>query len=103
MTQEGPSLDPTAAAPARDEFEFPQATLDSVTQLIVAAQNGEPGAWDRVYTLLYKDLHEAAALQIRRRWRRGCGGSRSAWQSPNSACCRARSPCCCASGATATR
>ncbi|MEH6419800.1 ECF-type sigma factor [Pseudomonas sp. CGJS7] len=71
MTQESPSHDPLAKPPAPDEFEFPEATLDSVTQLIVAAQNGQPGAWDRVYTLLYRDLHEAASLQIRRRWRRG--------------------------------
>lgn len=71
MTQESLQPEPTAAPAAAEAFEFPQTTLDSVTQLIVAAQGGQPGAWDRIYALLYNDLHEAASLQIRRRWRRG--------------------------------
>ncbi|KRD31803.1 hypothetical protein ASE35_12540 [Lysobacter sp. Root916] len=50
-------------------FEFGCDTIDSVTQLILAAQNGQAGAWDRVYTLLYQELHKVAGLHLRRRWR----------------------------------
>ncbi|KAB8172211.1 sigma-70 family RNA polymerase sigma factor [Lysobacter maris] len=53
------------------DFEFGQDTMESVTQLIVAAENGHSDAWDRVYSLLYGELHRAAQIQIRRVWKRG--------------------------------
>ncbi|KRB08739.1 ECF-type sigma factor [Lysobacter sp. Root690] len=73
MTHDSSRLESPAPGPTLGpaEFEFGQYTLDSVTELIVAAQGGQAGAWDKVYALLYKELHDAASLQIRRRWGRG--------------------------------
>lgn len=74
MVPEDPNSDQSAVNADPDAFEFDGAVLDSVTELIQAAQNGQPGAWDRVYSLLYKELHKVAGLHLRRRWR---GGERS--------------------------
>lgn len=41
---------------------------DPITELIAAAQAGRKEAWDRVYELLYEELHAAARLQISQ-WR----------------------------------
>lgn len=38
-----------------------------VTQLLAAASDGDSSAWHRIYALLYKDLHQIARSQIRRR------------------------------------
>ena len=39
--------------------------LASLTQLISQAQGGEDGAWERIYALLYQDLHKVARTLIR--------------------------------------
>ncbi|WP_158884553.1 ECF-type sigma factor [Rhodanobacter sp. L36] len=38
---------------------------DSVTPLLKEAQQGRTEAWDRIYALLYEDLHRIARSQIR--------------------------------------
>ncbi len=40
---------------------------ESITRLLVDAQAGEDGAWNRIYGLLYGDLHRIARAQIRQR------------------------------------
>lgn len=40
---------------------------ESVTGLLIAAQAGEGDAWNRIYGLLYSELHRIARAQIRRR------------------------------------
>ncbi len=42
-------------------------TSESVTGLLIAAQAGEGEAWNRIYGLLYADLHRIARAQLRRR------------------------------------
>ncbi|UHQ24095.1 sigma-70 family RNA polymerase sigma factor [Lysobacter sp. 5GHs7-4] len=74
MSHEDPLSPADIRDPASAGFEFAPDTMESVTQLILAAQNGQSGAWDRVYSLLYKELHKVAGLHLRRRWR---GGERS--------------------------
>lgn len=71
MTHDSTRSELPDSDPGRPPFAFAQPTLESVTELIVAAQRGKTGAWDKVYALLYKELHDAASMQIRRRWRRG--------------------------------
>jgi len=39
--------------------------LASLTQLISQAQGGQEGAWERIYALLYQDLHKVARTLIR--------------------------------------
>jgi RNA polymerase sigma factor (TIGR02999 family) len=43
---------------------------DSVTQLLGEVEKGQTGAWNRIYALLYRDLHQIARSQIRQQ-RRG--------------------------------
>lgn len=61
--------DPQETAPLLADSEAAPlaagATLESVTQLISEAQDGRGDAWDRIYTLLYNDLHRVARSQIR--------------------------------------
>lgn len=71
MTHDHSRSESSQTPPDAAEFDFGQPVLDSVTELILAAQGGQAGAWDKVYALLYRELHDAASLQIRRRWRRG--------------------------------
>lgn len=62
-----------AATPTSDSFNagtFGGDTLETVTQLISEAQDGRDDAWDRIYLLLYKDLHQVARSQIRQQQRR---------------------------------
>ncbi len=40
---------------------------ESITRLLVQAQSGEGRAWNRIYGLLYDDLHRIARAQIRQR------------------------------------
>lgn len=40
---------------------------ESITRLLVDAQAGEDSAWNRIYGLLYGDLHRIARAQIRQR------------------------------------
>lgn len=46
LPQSPPSTEPL---PALDE--------QSVTQLLGAVESGQAGAWNRIYALLYRDLH----------------------------------------------
>lgn len=39
---------------------------EAFAQLLIAADAGQPAAWDRIYALLYADLHRIARSQIRR-------------------------------------
>lgn len=39
---------------------------DAFARLLEAADAGQPAAWNRIYTLLYDDLHRIARSQIRR-------------------------------------
>lgn len=43
----------------------PSPELESVTRLLEEAQHGCADAWDRIYSLLYQDLHRIARSQIR--------------------------------------
>ncbi|MGG6461495.1 ECF-type sigma factor [Solilutibacter silvestris] len=49
------------------ELEVTAKALESLTDLIATAQGGDAAAWDRVYLLLYQDLHRIAASLIRQR------------------------------------
>ena len=42
-------------------------SMDSVTELLAGAQAGRNDAWDRIYAVLYDDLHRIAHSQIRQR------------------------------------
>ena len=43
----------------------PSDIAGSVTQLLEDVRQGQPEAWDRIYALLYEDLHRLAKSQIR--------------------------------------
>ncbi len=45
----------------------PAESFDSVTELLADAQAGHSHAWDRIYAVLYDDLHRIAHSQIRQR------------------------------------
>lgn len=49
---------------------LPVVDEQSVTQLLGAVESGQAGAWNRIYSLLYRDLHQIARSQIRQQ-RRG--------------------------------
>jgi RNA polymerase sigma factor (TIGR02999 family) len=49
------------------QIEPPMDSPESITRLLVDAQAGEDGAWNRIYGLLYGDLHRIARAQIRQR------------------------------------
>jgi RNA polymerase sigma factor (TIGR02999 family) len=40
---------------------------DSITRLLVEAQSGRETAWNRIYDLVYADLHRIARAQVRQR------------------------------------
>ena len=66
---EDPSTD-ASPIDASDDAGIEFAPLDSpesVTRLIADARSGRGAAWDRVYSLLYDDLHRIARSQIRQR------------------------------------
>jgi len=69
MPRQAPDHDTRETEPPN--FEFGQHAMGSITQLILEAQAGRRDAWDQVYAALYKELHQAAGIQIRRRWRAG--------------------------------
>lgn len=71
MRPEDPGARPPADA-AQDALS--QTTLESLTQLLSDAQQGRTDAWDRIYGLLYRDLHRVARSQIRQ-WQRGLSRS----------------------------
>ena len=43
----------------------PGDALESVTLLLVEAEEGDESAWNRIYSLVYHDLHRLARSQIR--------------------------------------
>lgn len=45
--------------------------IESVTHLLVDAETGSEGAWDRIYALVYHDLHRIARSQIRMHFQPG--------------------------------
>ncbi len=53
-----------AATPLADVAEDLES--EAFAQLLVAADAGQSTAWDRIYALLYADLHRIAHSQIRR-------------------------------------
>ena len=61
-----PANDSAAGSPSGE-------TRESVTLLLGQVREGEPQAWDRIYALLYQDLHQLARMQLRRH--RGAGAS----------------------------
>ena len=48
---------------------MPMPDEESVTRLLGDAGSGKPGAWNRIYALLYRDLHQIARAQIRQQRR----------------------------------
>lgn len=73
---EGPTY-PGKGADAMSAMPPPaigDARCESVTQLLTDAQGGRSDAWDRIYALLYQDLHNIARSQLRQQRR---GHSRS--------------------------
>ena len=60
----------TAMPGPLDVAAIPPPDPDSVTQLLGEVEKGQPGAWNRIYALLYRDLHQIARSQIRQQ-RRG--------------------------------
>jgi RNA polymerase sigma factor (TIGR02999 family) len=60
----------TGMPAALDIATIPPPDPDSVTQLLGEVENGQPEAWNRIYALLYRDLHQIARSQIRQQ-RRG--------------------------------
>jgi RNA polymerase sigma factor (TIGR02999 family) len=43
------------------------ARSDSITRLLAEAQSGQETAWNRIYDLVYADLHRIARAQVRQR------------------------------------
>lgn len=58
------SASPLGAFPADDAVE-------SVTRLLVDAEDGDDAAWNRIYSLVYHDLHRIARSQIRMHFQPG--------------------------------
>ena len=68
--------DPDGAGPDTSGMPHPRGNEDlappdpdSVTQLLRNVENGQPGAWNQIYALLYRDLHQIARSQIRQQRR----------------------------------
>ncbi|WP_158549300.1 ECF-type sigma factor [Lysobacter silvisoli] len=59
---------PAAAATDADPPGIPDSALESVTELIAQAQNKQAIRWDRIYSVLYQELHALAQQQIRKHW-----------------------------------
>ena len=53
----------------QDAVAVPPLDEESVTRLLGDAGSGKSGAWNRIYTLLYRDLHQIARAQIRQQRR----------------------------------
>ena len=70
MSEQDRSLpDSTADRMGADALVLSDAALESITELILDAQKGRAGAWDKVYSALYQELHRLARMQIRQRWK----------------------------------
>ncbi|MFC5594034.1 ECF-type sigma factor [Lysobacter niastensis] len=70
-------MPPTASPFAASLSGVSDSTLESITELILEAQGGQADAWDRIYALLYNDLHQIARSQIRHQQRWGQGSPTS--------------------------
>lgn len=44
--------------------QLPDAVIESVTVLLEQVRMGDNGAWDRIYTLIYQELHRIARAQL---------------------------------------
>lgn len=42
-----------------------ESAVESITQLLIDAEENREGAWNQIYGLIYQDLHEIARSQIR--------------------------------------
>lgn len=60
-------MDPPVGSQIESQIEPQIDSPESITRLLVDAQAGEDGAWNRIYGLLYGDLHRIARAQIRQR------------------------------------
>ena len=49
--------------------DLPPPDQASVTQLLCDVEKGQAGAWNQIYALLYRDLHQIARSQIRQQRR----------------------------------
>lgn len=47
----------------------PTLPAESVTQLLYDSRNGHPEAWNRIYSLVYAELHRVARAHLRRQLR----------------------------------
>ena len=60
----------TRLAPwTQGDAAMPMPDEESVTRLLGDAGSGKPDAWNRIYALLYRDLHQIARAQIRQQRR----------------------------------
>lgn len=67
ITDTGSRTDSQTARPTDQLVDLPIDSPESITRLLIDAQAGEDGAWNRIYGLLYGDLHRIAHAQIRQR------------------------------------
>ncbi len=67
ITHTGPRTDSQIDPSVELQIEPSLDSPESITRLLVDAQAGEDGAWNRIYGLLYGDLHRIARAQIRQR------------------------------------
>lgn len=71
-----PRIPPLGATALAQESRQMHAALhiqtspaESVTQLLHDSRNGHPDAWNRIYSLVYADLHRVARAHLRRQLR----------------------------------
>ncbi len=67
ITDTGSRAEPQIDPPVDPQVDLPIESPESITRLLVDAQAGEDGAWNRIYGLLYGDLHRIARAQVRQR------------------------------------
>ncbi len=67
ITHTGSRTDPQVDSSVELQVEPSMDSPESITRLLIDAQAGEDGAWNRIYGLLYGDLHRIARAQIRQR------------------------------------
>lgn len=67
ITDAGSRAEPQSDPPVDPQVDLPIDSPESITRLLVDAQAGEDGAWNRIYGLLYGDLHRIARAQVRQR------------------------------------
>lgn len=67
ITDTGSRTDSQTDLPTGQQVDLPMDSPESITRLLIDAQAGEDGAWNRIYGLLYGDLHRIARAQLRQR------------------------------------